>query len=341
MPRRVLGAATISQSFDEKKQRILSDLATPVSDYSDKSPKGSVDVQILDLIDLVNSHDGWVTTSSCAGRAAVFLEGAKDDAESDDLATTEAAKDAVSSDVNDIDGDAKSARNVKSNPGGKGGGRWLFVSHDPIPAADEEDNDSDRFTKLFGLDSYRDLTICPLKPTQAARLIHLQYSPLILHIFCASLRHAKPLLAAAINAGFRESGVQSLKALDDPEGGVMLAVRTSGIVFETIVGTLQEDEHGRGSLHTMVTEGYLQMCAIVINERFEWNEVRKQRLTKEVAKILQREKQDKAWEDEDARARRKREEGLRRQAEKSRATSPPPADESEVVDTDLTLLDKV
>ena len=339
MPRQDKVTAHIPQQFKEKKRRILLDLATPVSDYSDKSPKGSVDVQILELIDLVNGHEGWVTTSSCAGRAAVFLEGPNDGVESEELTTTGAAKDAVSSDVIGIDGETKSTADVKTTPGGKGGGRWLYVSHDPIPTADGTDNNSDRFSELFGLKpSPHQATFSP-KRARAARLIHLQYSPLILHIFCASLRHAKPLLAAAINAGFRESGVQSLKALDDPESGVMLAVRTSGLMFETIVGTLQGDEHGRESVNTMVTEDYLRLCTTVINERFQWNEMRTQRLTKEIGKILQSEKQYEAWEDEGARATRKRDEGLRRQAEKNRATSPPPPDEAEVVDTDLTLLD--
>ena len=339
MPRRAQERAHISQLFKEKKQRILLDLATPVSDYFDKSPKGSVDVQILNLIDLINSHEGWVTTSSCAGRAAVFLEGAKDDVESEDLTTTESPEDAVFGNVDGIDGNAKRTTKIKATPGGKGGGRWLYVSHDPIPSADEAENDSDSFADLFGLNTSIDQAISPLRPAPAARLIHLQYSPLILHIFCASLRHAKPLLAAAINAGFRESGVQSLKVLDDPGSGVMLAVRTSGLVFETVVGTSRENERGRESVHGMVTEEYLRMCATVINERFEWNEVRKQRLMKEIAKILQNQEQDEAWEDDDARARRKREEGLRRHARRGRKTSPPLPDEAEVFNTDLSLLD--
>ena len=347
MPRRAPSTAHIPQSFIDKKHRILTELAIPVSEYSDKSPKGSVDAQILDLIHLINGYEGWVTTSSCAGRAAVFVDGAKevfhDEVEAENPTMVEAVNGTVTNSINSFGGDGKTPiKKTKASPGGKGGGRWLYVSHDPIPTvdeADEADNASHRFTNLFGLDVGLDHSAASPTTAQAARLIHLQYSPLILHIFCATLHHAKPLLAAAINAGFRESGVQSLKALDDPESGVMLAVRTSGLVFETVIGTLQEVDNGREDVHIMVSEEYLRTCATVVNARFEWNKVRKQRLTKEVVKILNYEEQSKAWEDDSARARRKREEGLRRQAKKSRDTASLLPTEEQAINTDLTLLD--
>ena len=55
----------------------------------------------------------------------------------------------------------------------------------------------------------------------------------------ASLQHAKPLLSATINSGFRESGVQSLKNLDDQNACPMVAVRTAGLKLEAIVGYLE------------------------------------------------------------------------------------------------------
>jgi tRNA wybutosine-synthesizing protein 3 len=79
-------------SFRDRKAKILADLSIPDSEYQDLSPKGSVDEGIRELISGINSQPGYVTTSSCAGRVAVYLEGAK---------------------------------------GAKGGG-WLFTSHDPF-----------------------------------------------------------------------------------------------------------------------------------------------------------------------------------------------------------------
>src|SRR5437764_14316521 len=42
---------------------------------SDKSPKGSIDELMLPLINLLNKHNDYVTTSSCSGRIAVYCVG--------------------------------------------------------------------------------------------------------------------------------------------------------------------------------------------------------------------------------------------------------------------------
>jgi tRNA wybutosine-synthesizing protein 3 len=57
--------------FEERKNNILRQLYT---DGYDKSPKGSVDDAILDLIHAINQHKSFVTTSSCSGRVTTFLE---------------------------------------------------------------------------------------------------------------------------------------------------------------------------------------------------------------------------------------------------------------------------
>lgn len=78
--------------FDKTKADILADLG--VVDYS---PKGSIDSSILPVIALVNAQPDLVTTSSCAGRVSVFVEGDK---------------------------------SGKHKIGGKGeGGHWLFTTH--------------------------------------------------------------------------------------------------------------------------------------------------------------------------------------------------------------------
>ena len=51
---------------------------------ADLSPKGSYDWPIRDLIDLINSHNDYMTTSSCSGRISLFVA-ADDVVESDEI----------------------------------------------------------------------------------------------------------------------------------------------------------------------------------------------------------------------------------------------------------------
>src|SRR6059058_3565697 len=69
--------ASLPISFIQKKNKVLAALAVPEEDYDDLSPKGSIDEGIRNLVDEINGVEGWVTTSSCAGRVSVFVEGEK------------------------------------------------------------------------------------------------------------------------------------------------------------------------------------------------------------------------------------------------------------------------
>jgi tRNA wybutosine-synthesizing protein 3 len=101
--------------FEARKNKILEELSLPDAEYTDASPKGSVDEGIRDLIRDINALPGLVTTSSCAGRISVFLEGRK------------------KSDTSVPDAQApEQAQRQFAQSGGKGTGRWLYVSHDPF-----------------------------------------------------------------------------------------------------------------------------------------------------------------------------------------------------------------
>lgn len=144
------GLAAAAPAFVDKKRRILDQLAVPSADYADASPKGSVDVGIRDLIDEINQAAGFVTTSSCAGRVSVFLEGrrvADADAEDDQIAGV----------------------------GGKGaGGTWLFVSHDPVPDAD---GDAD-WAGVLGLGESEDAHDVA-DVVKERRLIHFKFEAMV------------------------------------------------------------------------------------------------------------------------------------------------------------------
>lgn len=138
-------------AFVERKKKILDQLAIPDTEYTDASPKGSVDEGIRDLIDEINQQSGFVTTSSCAGRVSVFLEGRR---------------------VAEAEGEDERVAGV----GGKGaGGAWLFVSHDPIP--DKDDGVTD-WSSQFGLEN--STAAQNAAPTvKERRLVHFKFEAMV------------------------------------------------------------------------------------------------------------------------------------------------------------------
>ena len=133
----------------------------------------------------------------------------------------------------------------------------------------------------------------------------------------ASLHHAQPILAAAINAGFRESGIQSLKNLDDSEAFPMVAVRTAGVALESLVGLIPDRIDQKDGIETqehiirIVSEEYLELLVNIANERFKTNAERIKRFEQD---LFKRESGlGRAWEDSKNRQERKRAEGLKQQ----------------------------
>jgi tRNA wybutosine-synthesizing protein 3 len=125
MPIQIPPPIPLPPAFPLKKSKILSSLAAPSETYTDLSPKGCVDDGIRDLIQRINSLDGVVTTSSCAGRVSVFLEGRRSKTAS---SVVDARDD---EDEGQEEGGRRGGRGASD--GGKGrGGRWLFVSHEPV-----------------------------------------------------------------------------------------------------------------------------------------------------------------------------------------------------------------
>ena len=140
----------------------------------------------------------------------------------------------------------------------------------------------------------------------------------------ASLHHAQPILAAAINAGFRESGIQSLKNLEDSNAFPMVAIRTAGLAFESLVGVVPsrtEDENDGEDVEEhvikLVSGAYLELLISIANDRFKINEERMRRFEQD---LFEREDgPGQAWEDSKSRQERKRAEGLKHQQRLRRA----------------------
>jgi tRNA(Phe) wybutosine-synthesizing methylase Tyw3 len=159
-------APSLPTSFVAKKEKILQQLEVPAEQYDDLSPKGSVDEGIRDLIDQINALEGCVTTSSCAGRISVFLEGRKS-----------ASPRGLDGD-RIKDGERVDAASKGAGIGGKGGGgRWLFVSHDPINIQKHVG----AWTELFGMESEHTggEGLLSLGGAQDTRFIHFKFEPMV------------------------------------------------------------------------------------------------------------------------------------------------------------------
>lgn len=138
----------------------------------------------------------------------------------------------------------------------------------------------------------------------------------ILHVMTASLHHAKPFLSAAINSGFRESGVQSLKNLNDPDSCPMVAVRTAGLGLEAIIASISSiEDDGPPHFQPLVAKDYVTILLRLANERFGANMQRIERfrtfLRKSLALETEKVRDDNQWESPEARRERKRDQGLK------------------------------
>ncbi|KAE9978287.1 hypothetical protein BLS_009470 [Venturia inaequalis] len=279
----------MSTNFQAKKRKILEQIEVPDDEYTDLSPKGSIDVGIRHLVREINKIHGLVTTSSCAGRISVFLEGTKKTSPRPLREEDSAQEPAI------------------AGPGGKGGGKWLFVDHEPVSKT------SSTLHALFGIDT---APASPIGP--GARFVHFKFEAMILHLLAASLTDAHAVLSAASSAGFRESGAMGLSSSMDGTVTPMVAVRSTGLGFDSIIGYQNID----GSINSLVTEEYLELLINTANERFKTNNERIERFRSGLSSFYHTENAKiggdscSLWEDKDARKARKRAEGLAKQKEK-------------------------
>lgn len=158
----------IPSNFTAKKDAILASLAVAEPSYTDLSPKGSVDEAIRPLIERINALEGVVTTSSCAGRVSVFLEGSR-------YANPKENRD----DAENTYGGLKEQAAV---PGGKGmGGRWLFVSHSPVHFPSGGDSLASRLGMCHQHELYDYQNAIEVSQVRLARF---QFEPMVGKIFC-------------------------------------------------------------------------------------------------------------------------------------------------------------
>ena len=158
-----------------------------------------------------------------------------------------------------------------------------------------------------------------------ARLLHFKFEAMILHILTSSLEAAKRVLAAAQTAGFRESGISSVSGPAGREADmVMVAVRSTGLATDAPIGYLiGEDGVGR-TVALSVSDGYVRSLVEVANEKFKVNWERTRLFRRALLDQFEASRDAVSdWEPADVRKARKRDEGLRRQAERRTMDSQP------------------
>jgi tRNA wybutosine-synthesizing protein 3 len=157
----------------------------------------------------------------------------------------------------------------------------------------------------------------------------------------ASLDEAQRVLNAALSAGFRESGAVSLGSTKAGEANPIVAVRSAGYAFDTIIG--YQDQDGRNL--SLIDESHMRTLVCIANERFKINF---ERIARFRAALLEsyhpppstaNGPSNPDWEDAEARKRRKREEGLARQQALQSATAREPV--ADITSTDLYGVDQM
>lgn len=176
-----------------------------------------MDAGIRDLIDEINAVDGLVTTSSCAGRISVFLEGQRGGAglmsssssstrvergydelgagneeevdETADLGPLQLPGHPQANLVEEEEERGDSARSrttttTIAGTGGKGGGgKWLFVSHDPVQMEGKLDSEPNIVGALLGMEEPifdgREGSQAEGMGDGATRLIHFKFEPMV------------------------------------------------------------------------------------------------------------------------------------------------------------------
>ncbi|KAJ7557692.1 hypothetical protein O6H91_04G005500 [Diphasiastrum complanatum] len=184
-------------AFDARKNRMLCDLA---AEHGDRSRKGEVDAPIVHLINRINLHPHFFTTSSCSGRITLFQHPHALNQPCHHVPQL----DPILTGLQPMHGKQEQEQQKEhKEKKKKKGGDWLFVSHEAVDA----DQLIGAVTEKYG--------------KNAKGMLTFRYEPFILALECANVDAAQQLVSCAIASGFRESGITSCK------NRVIVAIRCS------------------------------------------------------------------------------------------------------------------
>ncbi|CAA6658210.1 unnamed protein product [Spirodela intermedia] len=225
--------------FEKRKATALVAMTAP---QPDKSPKGTLDFPIVSLLDAINSHPCFFTTSSCSGRISILAHPprAQPASANGTLSVAEEEGDKYFASKSQDDSQEK---NEKKENKKAGGGSWLLVSHDPV----EPEAVVDLLFRSGAADS---------RGTGSALVF--RFEPFILAVECKDATSAQSLVSTAIASGFRESGITNLHRR------IMVAIRSS-IRLEVPLGCIGE---------IMVSPEYVLHLVEIANEKMKENRKR-------------------------------------------------------------------
>jgi tRNA wybutosine-synthesizing protein 3 len=199
------------------------------------------------------------------------------------------------------------------------GGEWLLVSHDPVEfsaidrclltcpdccSSTAADIHSTTSTSIDDVDSKIDID----------KLVLYKFEPFILHVEARDLGCAKRLVTAAMDSGFRNSGM----LVSDTR--IMVQIRHTMRIDAPVAVVCEE--HGQPRL--LVSRAYLQLLNRMTAEKFAENRRRMETLRLAIEKCLaggdllarsssSNNNNNNNKETKEERRQRKREEGLKRQ----------------------------
>ena len=147
--------------FTAQKTKLLQRLTAPNASNTNHSSKEGVDVGIRSLVDEINKIDTLATTSSCAGRVVVYLEGS-----------------GSSSSPSHLDDDMGISGLAIATDGDRD--QSLFVSHDPLPLSGKRP-----VAPMLGLSDHTNLGVP--STIEGVRWVRCKFEPLVRRIFVSCI----------------------------------------------------------------------------------------------------------------------------------------------------------
>jgi len=239
--------------FDKQKADCFSKI--------DLSRKGSIDLPIVEVIQYINNHKNYFSLSSCSGRIVVFAEGvvAVNQPPGVAVGDGEQSERVLEKEAGPLDDQLVGDRDSKFQIV-KAGCDWIHVSHTLVDAEEV-------FSQIRAREGRPGCVV-------------IKFEPFILHVQCRDIDAAKLVHTAAVESGYRNSGITLGRA-----GKVVAAVRSTHGLEVPI-----SDEEG----NLLVTKEFVTFILNKANSKLEENFDRLKKFEEKIhAYLNQKEQIDK------------------------------------------------